>query len=95
MLVPRIRLDLETGNLAAALLMIAPAAAATISELEFAVEDEGHEKDLDRLEEILPALEEISGREIEAEPDPAGLETVEEALALAERVIRRRRILDQ
>lgn len=94
-LVPRVRLDLEAGNLAAARLMIAVAVSATISELEFAVDDEGHETDLNRLTELLPALEEIAAGDLEAEPGPDELETVEEAVGLAERVLRRRRILDQ
>ncbi len=92
-LVPRIRLDLSTGNEAAARLMIAAATSATISELEFAVEDEDHEKDLDLLENLLPGLTEVSGRAEEGGVEPGDLEQVEEALTVAERVIRRRRIL--
>ena len=95
-LIPRIRFDLETGNEAAAFLAIAPAAGATIRELEFAVEDDGHEQDLDRLEELLPSLHEISERAGQVEEDRASdRERLIEALELAERVIRRRRILAQ
>lgn len=95
-LIPRIRFDLETGNEAAAFLAIAPAAGATIRELEFAVEDDGHEQDLDRLEELLPSLHEISERAGQVEEDRASdRERLIEALELAERVIRRRRILEQ
>lgn len=95
-LIPRIRFDLETGNEAAAFLAIAPAAGATIRELEFAVEDDGHEQDLDRLEELLPSLHEISERAGQVEEERASdRERLIEALELAERVIRRRRILEQ
>lgn len=92
-LVPRVRLDLDSGNDAAARLTAAPAVAATITELEFAVDDEDHERDLDRLEELLPGL-----RELQAEPGPGpddSVSRIEEALEVSERVIRRRRILDQ
>ncbi|HRV61070.1 MAG TPA: hypothetical protein P5138_10600, partial [Solirubrobacterales bacterium] len=63
--------------------------------LEFALEDEGHEKDLDRLESMLADLGEISGRAEQGDSGPGDLERVEAALEVAERVIRRRRILEQ
>ncbi|MCB0862539.1 MAG: hypothetical protein KDB66_04915 [Solirubrobacterales bacterium] len=94
-LLPRIRLDLETGNEAAARLSIASAIGATIGELEFALEDQDHERDLDRLEEMLPRLEEISRRAEQGSSEAADAEYAEEALEVAERVIRRRRILEQ
>jgi len=94
-LLPRIRLDLGCGNLAAACLMIGPAVSATISELEFAVEDPGHERDLDRLEELLPGLTELTERAASGGVGPGDEGKVEEALTVAERVVRRRRILDQ
>lgn len=94
-MVPRIRMDLEVGNDAAGRLAIASAIGATISELEFAVEDDDHEQDLDRLEQLLPGLGEISARAGEGAGGPDDLKLVEEALAVAERVIRRRQILDQ
>ena len=92
-LVPRIRLDLENGNEAAARLAIAGAAGVTISELEFAVDDDDHERDLDRLEELLPPLAQVSARAESGGGEPGDRELAEEALELAERVIRRRRIL--
>ncbi|OJU93677.1 MAG: hypothetical protein BGO23_13680 [Solirubrobacterales bacterium 67-14] len=94
-LVPRVRLDLATGNEAAARLAIETAVGATIGELEFALEDEGHEQDLDQLERLLPTLAEVSARAAQGGGEPADIGLVEEALELAERVIRRRRILEQ
>jgi hypothetical protein len=94
-LVPRIRLDLDTGNDAAARLVIESAVGATIGELEFALEDEGHEQDLDRLEQLLPALAEVSARAAQGGEEPGDVRLAEEALEVAERVIRRRRILEQ
>jgi hypothetical protein len=94
-LIPRIRLDLNSGNLAAACLAIGPTLTATVAELEFAVDDPGHERDLDQLEELLPDLGEVSERAASGSLDPGDRERVEAALEVAERVIRRRRILDQ
>jgi hypothetical protein len=94
-LIPRIRMDLETGNEAAARLAIAAAVGATISEMEFAVEDPDHEKDLDRLEELVPGLAGVSERAGEGTSVAADTRLLEDALAVAERVIRRRRILGQ
>jgi len=94
-MVPRIRLDLDTGNSAAACLAVGPAISATISELEFALEDDDHEKDLDLLEDLLPGLHQIGEAAAEGKSETADLTRVEEALAVAERVIRRRRILAQ
>ncbi len=94
-LVPRVTLDLATGNEIAARVAAEAAVGATIAELEFAVDDEGHERDLDRLEELLPALAGISERARRGHADDGDLERVEEAVEVAERVIRRRRILDQ
>jgi hypothetical protein len=94
-LIPRVRLDLNTGNLAAACLAAGPAFTATVAELEFAVDDPGHEQDLDRLEELLPELGAVSERAASGSLDPDDRRKVEAALEVAERVIRRRRILDQ
>lgn len=94
-LIPRVRLDLESGNDAAARLAIAAATGATISELEFAIEDEGHEQDLDRLEGLLPDLTAVSERAEQGSAEPDDRKLVEETLEVAERVIRRRRILTQ
>lgn len=94
-LVPRIRLDLDTGNDYAAILALPPAVRATISELEFAVEDENHEKDLDQLEALLPELDELAGQDGHERDGDADLELVDRALTITERVIRRRRVLDQ
>ena len=52
-------------------------------------------QDLDRLEEMLPRLEEISRRAEQGSSEAADAEYAEEALEVAERVIRRRRILEQ
>lgn len=95
LLVPRIRLDLDTGADAAACLAIAQAAAATVSEMEFALEDEDHDRDLDLLEALIPGLREISERAVEGRGEESDLSRVEDALSIAERIIRRRRVLDQ
>lgn len=94
-LLPRIRQDLKAGNDHAAALAIAPAVEATIAELEFAVEDQDHDQDLDHLERLLPELDGIAERSLAGESTDTDRERTEEALTVAERVIRRRRVLDQ
>lgn len=94
-LLPRIRFDLDTGNSAAACLAAEVAVSATIAEMEFAVGGDEHERDLDRLEELLPGLAAVSERAQTGTGDESDLRRVAEALEVAERVIRRRRILDQ
>ncbi|MBN8868167.1 MAG: hypothetical protein J0H98_11490 [Solirubrobacterales bacterium] len=94
-LIPRVRLDLATGNQTAAAIAIRPAVQATIAELEFALDEPEHEQDLDRLEELLPSLEGVADRAVREQLSAADLEALEAALGVAERVIRRRRVLDQ
>lgn len=98
-MIPRVRVDLDTDRLMPAALSIGEAVRATVAELEFLLDDPGHEDDLDRLADLIPSLlafpprllgegSAIAGSvergEIEAE--------VRFALELAERVIRRYRI---
>lgn len=101
-MIPRIRADLDGGRPAPAILALPEAVRATISELEFALEDPGHEEDLDRLEELLPGLLRLPGRLLGEGTPPAGSAGMPElesearsALEVAERVIRRYRVSTQ
>lgn len=101
-MVPRIRADLDGDRLAPAVLALPEAVRATISELEFLLEDPDHERDLDRLEEILPELMHLPDRLLGdgmppvGSPGQAELEsTARAALEVAERAIRRYRISTQ
>lgn len=95
-LIPRVASDLDAGRTEAAAAVITPAVRLTISELDGALEDDqGHDADLDELRNLLPGLEEATGGIGTREPVPGRLELqVGEAVAIAERAIRRVRLLD-
>ncbi len=95
-LVPRVRADFDSGRMYAAAMGIEPAARATLVEMDAALDVPDHEADLDELERMLPGLTVLTDRALEEGRAWGGLaETVEPALRLAERIIRRRRVLEQ
>ncbi|MGK2931341.1 MAG: hypothetical protein ACSLFD_00955 [Solirubrobacterales bacterium] len=95
-LVPRVRADFDAGRTYAAVLGIEPAARATLVEMDDALDVPDHEADLDELERMLPGLTVLTDRALEEGRSWDGArEAVEAPLRLAERVIRRRRVLEQ
>lgn len=95
-LVPRVRSDLDCGRVMSAALVIEVAIRSTVVELDTVLEDPDHSADLDRLEQMLPELTELTDAvlaEGHAWPGLAG--SLEEPLAIAERIMRRRRALEQ
>lgn len=95
-LVPRVRSDLDGGRVMSAALVIEVAVRATIVELDAVLDDPDHSADLDRLEEMLPALTELTDAVLtEGRAWPGLGESLEEPLSIAERVMRRRRAHEQ
>ena len=95
-LVPRVRADLDAGRVLAAGLAIETAARATVVELDGALDDPDHERDLDLLEGMLPELTTMTDSLLTEGKPWAGLsDSLWEPLGVAERIIRRRRVLDQ
>ncbi len=95
-LVPRVRADLDAGRIMTAALGIEMAARATVAELDQALDEPDHVADLDQLEAMLPDLTNLTDSVLtETEPWAGLRESLEEPLLIAERVIRRRRILNQ
>jgi hypothetical protein len=95
-LVPRVRADLDGGRIMSAALTIEVAVRATIREMDLALDDPDHSADLDRLEELLPDLSAMTDNVLaESEPWPGLADSLEQPLAIAERVMRRRRVLEQ
>jgi hypothetical protein len=95
-LVPRVRADLDAGRTMTAGLMIENAARATVLEYDAVLDDPDHERDLDQLEAMLPDLTQLTDSLLTEGKPWAGLaESLEEPLAVAERIIRRRRVLVQ
>jgi len=80
----------------AAGLAIETAARATVVELDGALDDPDHERDLDLLEGMLPELTTMTDSLLTEGKPWAGLsDSLWEPLGVAERIIRRRRVLDQ
>lgn len=95
-LIPRVRSDLDGGRMMSAALTIEVAVRSTIRELDTVLEDPDHAADLDRLEQLLPDLTEMTDAVLSEGRAWPGLDaSLEEPLALAERVMRRRRVLEQ
>ncbi|MBK5232714.1 MAG: hypothetical protein JJE13_07000 [Thermoleophilia bacterium] len=95
-LVPRVRADLDAGRIYAAALAIETAVRATVVEMDAALDVPDHMSDLDHLERLLPELTELTDNALGEGRARAGLgKSLEEPLLIAERVIRRRRVLEQ
>lgn len=95
-LVPRVRSDLDGGRVMSAALVIEVAVRSTIVELDTVLDDPDHSADLDRLEEMLPGLTELTDSVLtEGSAWPGLAASLEEPLSIAERVMRRRRALEQ
>jgi len=95
-LIPRVRADLDAGRVLAAGLAIETAARATVVELDGVLQNPDHERDLDLLEGMLPELTTMTDGLLTEGKAWAGLAaSLQEPLSIAERIIRRRRILDQ
>ncbi len=95
-LIPRVRADLDADRVYAAALAIETAARATLVEMDAALDVPDHEADLDELERMLPGLTVMTDKALGEGRAWTGLgQEVEPPLRLAERVIRRRRILEQ
>jgi len=96
LLIPRVRADLDAGRVLAAGLAIENAARSTVVEMDAVLDDPDHERDLDLLEAMLPDLTGVTDSLLTDGRPWAGLaDSLEEPLAIAERIIRRRRVLDQ
>jgi hypothetical protein len=95
-LLPRVRADLDAGRTFAAALAIETAIRATVVEMDDALDVPDHVRDLDLLEAMLPDLTDLTDNALGEGKAWAELDTsLEEPLAIAERVVRRRRILEQ
>jgi hypothetical protein len=95
LLIPRVSSDLRAGRQLAAACAIETAIAVTVREMADAMDEPSHRDDLEALRAMLPDLTELTDAAIEAtEPWPGLDEALGEPLEIAERVIRRVRLLD-
>jgi hypothetical protein len=90
----RARADLDAGRDREAALQLRVGLEALLAELPGALDDDGHRDDIETLEGRLPAVEVAASRALTGDLPSESGSTVREALEIAERVLRRRRLLD-
>ncbi len=89
----RARADLDAGRHREAALQLRIGVEALLAELPSALDDDGHRKDIESLEGRLPAIEAAAGTALAADLPAESRTTVRESVEIAERVLRRRRLL--
>jgi hypothetical protein len=89
----RARLDLDTGRNREAALQLRVGVEALLVELRGALQDPGHAEDMETLGERRGEAGNAANAALRGELDEPTVESVRELLAIAERVLRRRRIL--
>jgi hypothetical protein len=91
----RARADLDAGRRREAALQLRVGVEALLFELRDALEDADHDRDIEALEKRRPAVEAAAERALRGDLAPEVERSVREALELAERVLRRRRLLTE
>jgi hypothetical protein len=89
----RARLDLDAGRLREAALQLRVGVEALLVELRGALADPGHEEDLAVLGERRGEIGNAANAALRGELDQSEADSVRDLLAIAERVLRRRRVL--
>jgi hypothetical protein len=89
----RARADLDAGRVREAALQLRPGLDALLLELAGALKDPGHEEDMEALERRREEARSAAEAALRGELDPGSEASVRELTALAERVLRRRRVL--
>jgi hypothetical protein len=89
----RARVDLDAGRNREAALQLRVGVEAMLVELRGALQDPGHEEDMAVLSERRGEIGSAANAALRGELDERGAESVRELLAIAERVLRRRRVL--
>jgi hypothetical protein len=89
----RARADLDAGRLRAAALQLEIGVEAMLAELSSAVDDDGHRKDIAALEERKAAVEGAAEQALAGDVGDEAEASIRETLEIAERILRRRRVL--
>jgi hypothetical protein len=90
----RARADLDAGRRREAALQLQVGVRALLTELSAALDDEDHRDDIAALTERRPAVDACAERALRGDLDGKNETAVRETLELAERILRRRRVLD-
>ncbi|MBS1679477.1 MAG: hypothetical protein JST08_19050 [Actinobacteria bacterium] len=91
----RARADLDAGRRREAALQLRVGVEALLVELPEALEDAGHSADITALEERRDVIEAAAERALRGDLPPEDEPGIREALSIAERVLRRRRLLKE
>jgi hypothetical protein len=91
----RARADLDAGRRREAALQLRIGVEALLFELPDALDDDGHRRDIEALEERRRAVEAAAERALRADLADEAETSVREALELSERILRRRRLLTE
>jgi hypothetical protein len=91
----RARADLDAGRRREAALQLRVGTEALVFELSEALDDADHARDLETLKERRKAVEAAAERALRGDLAPEAETSVREALELAERILRRRRLLTE
>jgi hypothetical protein len=90
----RARADLDAGRRREAALQLRVGVEALLAELTEALDDDDHREDIDALKQRRPAIEAAAERALKDDLPPETEKSVADGLAVAERVLRRRRVLN-
>jgi hypothetical protein len=90
----RARADLDAGRRREAALQLRVGLEALLAELPEALDDADHRDDIEALKERQPAIEAVAERALQGDLPPEAEKSVSETLQLAERILRRRRVLN-
>ena len=91
----RARADLDAGRRREAALQLRIGVEALLFELSEALDDADHTRDIEALKACRPAVEAAAERALRGDLAPEAERSVREALELAERILRRRRLLTE
>lgn len=95
LLIPRVSSDLRAGRELASACAIETAIALTVAEMSDEMDDPAHRDDIEALRAMLPDLSEMTEAAVTArEPWPGLADSLRDPLEIAERVIRRIRLLE-
>lgn len=90
----RARGDLDAGRRREAALQLRVGVEALLAELSEALDDDGHREDIEALSARQEAIDDDAEQALRSDLPPEADTTIREALEIAERILRRRRVLD-
>ncbi|HWH20823.1 MAG TPA: hypothetical protein VN671_09840 [Solirubrobacterales bacterium] len=90
----RARADLDAGRRREAALQLRVGVEALLAELPGALDHDGHREDIESLEGRVPNIQAAANEALSGDLPPESDATLRETLEIAERVLRRRRLLD-